>query len=37
MNVPLVTRAAEGWDRRAFTVAEVVTMRDGGILDNEAR
>jgi Uma2 family endonuclease len=36
MNVPILTRAAEGWDRRAFTVAEVMSMRDVGILDDEA-
>jgi Uma2 family endonuclease len=36
MNVPLVTRAAEGWDRRAFTVAEVMAMQDAGIIDDEA-
>lgn len=36
MNAPGVTRAAEGWDRRAFTVAEVLTMQDAGILDEGA-
>jgi Uma2 family endonuclease len=36
MNVPLVTRAAEGWDRRAFTVAEVWAMQDAGVLHDEA-
>jgi Uma2 family endonuclease len=35
MNAPLVTRAAEGWDRRAFTVAEVSAMERAGILDDE--
>jgi Uma2 family endonuclease len=35
MNAPLVTRAAEGWDRRAFTVAEVCAMERAGILDDE--
>ncbi len=34
MNLLLVTRAAEGWDRRAFT--EVLAMQDAGILDDEA-
>jgi Uma2 family endonuclease len=36
MTVSLPTRAAEGWDRRAFTVAEVLAMRDAGILHDEA-
>jgi Uma2 family endonuclease len=36
MNRPLVTRAAEGWDRRAFTVADVFAMQDAGIIDDEA-
>lgn len=35
MNAPLVTRAAEGWDRRAFTVEEVCAMERAGILDDE--
>ena len=35
MNAPLVTRAAEGWDRRAFTVAEIFAMERAGILDDE--
>lgn len=33
MNAPLVTRAAEGYDRRAFTVAEVHAMVRAGIMD----
>lgn len=32
-----VTRAAEGFDRRAFTVAEVLRMQDAGILSDEER
>jgi Uma2 family endonuclease len=30
-----VTRAAEGFDRRAFTVAEVVRMQDAGIIADD--
>jgi Uma2 family endonuclease len=33
MNAPLRTRAAEGIDRRAFTVAEVHAMVKAGIMD----
>jgi Uma2 family endonuclease len=33
MNAPLRTRAAEGYDRRAFTVAEVHAMVKAGIMD----
>ncbi|MBX3483951.1 Uma2 family endonuclease [Phenylobacterium sp.] len=33
MNAPLITRAAEGYDRRAFTVAEVHAMVRAGIMD----
>jgi Uma2 family endonuclease len=36
MNAPPVTRAAEGWDRRAFTVEEIFAMERAGILDDEA-
>jgi Uma2 family endonuclease len=36
MNAPLVTRAAEGWDRRGFTVADVFAMEAAGILDDES-
>jgi Uma2 family endonuclease len=32
----LVTRAAEGWDRRAFTVNEIWAMTRAGILDESA-
>jgi Uma2 family endonuclease len=35
MTASPVTRAAEGWDRRAFTVAEVSAMERAGILDDE--
>jgi hypothetical protein len=33
-----VTRAAEGFDRRSFTVAEILRLQDAGILseDDEA-
>ena len=27
-----VTRAAEGFDRRSFTVAEILRMQDAGII-----
>lgn len=37
MNAPLLTRAAEGWDRRAFTVEEVWAMQRAGILDEDSR
>jgi Uma2 family endonuclease len=30
-----VTRAAEGFDRRSFTVAEVLRMQDAGIISDE--
>ncbi|MBI5941705.1 MAG: Uma2 family endonuclease [Caulobacterales bacterium] len=33
MNVPIRTRAAEGLDRRAFTVADVRAMIAAGIMD----
>jgi Uma2 family endonuclease len=32
MTTSQVTRAAEGFDRRAFTVAEVLRMQDAGII-----
>lgn len=32
-----VTRAAEGFDRRAFTVSEVLRMQEAGILSEEER
>ena len=32
-----VTRAAEGFDRRAFTVAEILRMQDAGIISEEER
>ncbi len=35
--VPRVTRAAEGLDRRRFTVAEVEEMVEAGILDEDER
>lgn len=35
MNAPLRTRAAEGYDRRAFTVAEVKAMVRAGIMDED--
>jgi Uma2 family endonuclease len=35
MNAPHVTRAAEGFDRRAFTVEDVWAMERAGILDDE--
>lgn len=35
MNVPLITRAAEGYDRRAFTVTEVKAMVRAGIMDED--
>jgi Uma2 family endonuclease len=35
MNTPLLTRAAEGWDRRAFSVMEIFAMERAGILDDE--
>jgi Uma2 family endonuclease len=37
MNTPLHTRAAEGWDRRAFTVEEVWAMTRAGIIDGDER
>ena len=30
-----VTRAAEGFDRRSFTVAEILRMQDAGIIADE--
>jgi len=30
-----VTRAAEGFDRRSFTVAEILRMQDAGIISDE--
>ena len=30
-----VTRAAEGFDRRSFTVAEILRMQDAGIISEE--
>ena len=30
-----VTRAAEGFDRRAFTVAEVLRMQEAGIISED--
>ena len=30
-----VTRAAEGFDRRAFTVAEILRMQDAGIISED--
>ncbi len=36
MNAPHHTRAAEGWDRRAFTVEEIWAMTRAGILDESA-
>jgi Uma2 family endonuclease len=35
MNAPLRTRAAEGYDRRAFTVEEVWAMVRAGIMDED--
>lgn len=35
MNAPLTTRAAEGYDRRAFTVEEVWAMVRAGIMDED--
>ncbi len=35
MNAPLTTRAAEGYDRRVFTVAEVKAMVRAGIMDED--
>jgi len=32
---PHVTRAAEGFDRRSFTVAEILRMQDAGIISEE--
>ena len=32
-----VTRAAEGFDRRAFTVSEVLRMQEAGILSEDER
>ena len=32
---PNVTRAAEGFDRCSFTVAEVLRMQDGGIISED--
>ena len=37
MNAPMRTRAAEGFDRRAFTVADVRAMIDAGIMDPDER
>ena len=37
MNAPLLTRAAEGWDRRAFTVEEVWAMQRAGIFEQDTR
>jgi hypothetical protein len=34
MRTP-VTRAAEGFDRRSFTVAEILRMQDAGIIPEE--
>jgi len=36
MNAP-VSRAAEGFDRRAFTVSDVLRMIDSGIIDEDER
>jgi Uma2 family endonuclease len=36
MNAPLVTRAAEGFDRRAFTVEELWAMQRAGLFDEDA-
>ncbi|HZZ37291.1 MAG TPA: Uma2 family endonuclease [Caulobacteraceae bacterium] len=36
MNAPLTTRAAEGYDRRAFTVEEIWAMQRAGLLDEES-
>jgi hypothetical protein len=30
-----VTRAAEGFDRRSFTVAEILRMQDAGIISDD--
>lgn len=30
-----VTRASEGFDRRAFTVAEVLRMQDAGVISQD--
>ena len=35
MNAPVTTRAAEGWDRLSWTVADVLRMQDVGIIDDE--
>jgi Uma2 family endonuclease len=36
MNAP-ISRAAEGFDRRAFTVSDVLRMIEAGIIDEEER
>ena len=36
MNAPLVTRAAEGYDRRAFTVREIWAMQRAGVFDEDS-
>ena len=35
MNVPLHTRAAEGYDRRAFTVEDVRAMVRAGVMEED--
>lgn len=35
MNAPFTTRFAEGWPRRRFTVAEIWTMVEAGIIDED--
>src|SRR5271167_4095093 len=35
MTMRAVTRAAEGFDRRAFTVSEILRMQDAGIISED--
>ena len=37
VNKPTVTRAAEGLDRRAFTVDEILRMQDAGIISEDEK
>ena len=36
MNAPLTTRAGEGFDRKAWTVAELYALVDAGVLDEDS-
>lgn len=36
MNAPLTTRAGEGLDRKAWTVAELYALVDAGVMDEDA-